>query len=94
MSSCKCIENTFLKSCQKGDLKKVKACIDLGADVNVIDEDGTWKWFGLKYAAYYNYRDILVTLLSHPDIDVNAKDIFNMTALMIACIMGNIQTVQ
>ena len=56
MSSCKCFPNMFLKSCKNGDVKKVKACLELGVDVNVLDEDGTWVWFGLKYAAYYQLQ--------------------------------------
>ena len=42
MTSCKCyfLEKTFLEACFFDDIKKVKACIELGVDVNVkIQED-------------------------------------------------------
>ena len=66
------LEDTFLKACQENDLTKVRACIDLGVDVNFEGHDGD---FGLLISAGRNHLELFDVLLRHPDIDVNKKGV-------------------
>ena len=77
------IENAFLVACEANNLKKVQECIELGVDVNTKSSDGYW--FGLKIAVTENNEELLDLLLSHPNIDVNTRDNYQNTALIVAC---------
>ena len=85
---CEHLSDKFLKSCQNNNLEDVKACIQLKVDVNVKRKDCS-KYFGLSYAAWYNFPDLCDVLLSHPSIDVNNKGGgYDGTALMRSCGRG------
>ena len=63
------------------------ALIGAGADVNCARQRNGWS--GLHYAAWYDHQDLLELLLEQPDVNVNSKDINNLTPLMMACAKGN-----
>ena len=65
--------------CRSGTLDQVKAALEAGADPNTTE--GQWNWTCLMVAVYDERADIVDLLLSHPSIDVNAKDIGLDTAL-------------
>ena len=64
------LEKTFLEACDKGDLVKAKACIDLGVDVNCVDQRG---YFPLLVAVVNGNMDLFNILMAHPQIDINKE---------------------
>ena len=52
-------------------------------NVNAGNNDG---YTALMYAAHFNHLDMVVSLMNHPGIDVNAQDSYNQTALHLAVI--------
>ena len=79
----KSIEKAFLNACVDNDLKKVQECIELGVDVNCKSSD--YCWFGLKIAVRENNEELLDLLLSQPNINVNNRDTYQNTALIVSC---------
>merc|ERR1712130_1017300 len=75
------LSETFLEACAENDQQKVRACLDLGVDVNSKDL-GNDDWFGLLYAANHNYIELCEILLGQPGIDVNQTSNSGYTALM------------
>ena len=73
--------------CRSGQLDQVKAALEAGADPNTTE--GQWNWTCLMVAVYDERADIVDLLLSHPSIDVNAKDSELDTALHKACLFFN-----
>ena len=54
------LEETFLMACRENDRTKVRACLDLGVNVNAKNISG---WFGLMWAAFHNFFDLCKMLL-------------------------------
>ena len=79
------LEETFLETCDNGDLVKAKAWIYLGVNVNCHDDqDGD---FPLLFAVVDGNMDLFNILMAHPQIDVNKTleiegDVGGGTALM------------
>ena len=91
----------FITSCQDNELDKVKACVLLGVDVNIVSEDGQWS--GLTIAAHKKFPQLLDLLLSQPGIDVNLATVAesvtgrswgNWTPLLFACQAGHQEMVR
>ena len=68
--------------CRSGELDQVKAALEAGADPNTTE--GQWIWTCLMVAVWNRHVDMVDLLLSHPRIDVNAKDTALNTALHTA----------
>ena len=83
------VKEIFLSACTRNDLAMVGQLLDLqpiGADVDWkdVNDGGT----GLHIAAGKNYMELLELLLAH-GADVNIKDKFERTPLMVACSRGH-----
>ena len=76
------LSETFLKACDENDLQKVRACLELGVDVNTKDKYNA----GLHYAASNNNIELCEILLSQHGIDVNQVNSDGQTALMVSCL--------
>ncbi len=70
----------FLELVKTGAPQEVQAIINIGADLNARDNDGSTP---LMYAAEFNGPDVITTLLK-AGADVNAQDNNGVTALMVA----------
>ena len=80
----KTVLDLFLDASRAGDLELVRNLLRWGADVNwqdVADELRT----GLHCAAIMEHGDVVDLLLAQPGVDVNIRDEYNETPLMIAC---------
>ena len=91
------VKELFIEACQKNELEKVKACITLGVDINLVTDDG--KWSGLTAAAHNGSLETLDHLLTLPTIDVNIKttgsDTYGkVTAFHQACRSGKLDVVK
>lgn len=64
----------------------VQLLVEVGADVNICDEDGST---ALMCAAEHGHMEIVKTLMTHPDINVPATDNDGLTALAIAMEAGH-----
>ncbi len=73
----------LLSAIQSGLTESFNTLINAGADVNVCDRHGDSP---LSSAIRYGTIDMVTTLLSHPDINVNLADKFGLTPLHVACI--------
>ena len=73
-------------ACQKGNNKTINVLLNVGADPNIANADG---YTCLHWAALnHQYLEILQGMISH-GADVNATSKKKVTALMVACHMGN-----
>ena len=63
------LDQEFLKYCGEGEMKKVEACLTLGADVNTDDSFKS----GLSIAAEKINLELLDFLLSQSNINVNQE---------------------
>ncbi len=73
-----------------GDVEATRAVLET-TDVNVVDGDG---WTALHIAVHGQRRDLTRLLLEHPDIDVNARNKWRSTPLMLAASSGNLDMVE
>lgn len=73
--------SVFISALINGDVNTVRHRLDKGVDVNVIDDEANWT--PLLYASAYNHPDI-VRLLLERGADVNAKNIQDLTPIMLA----------
>jgi len=69
------------------DVEGVVSEIALGTNVNTRDENG---WTPLINAAFAEAVETVEVLIKHPDVDVNAFGDDGVTALMNACLVGNV----
>ena len=81
----------FLKACDEGDLELVRVLLARGADVN-WRRDKYYFFSGLHSAT--NYGDLLDLLLAQPGLEVNIRDKYNRTPLMVACGWGSENSVR
>ena len=82
-----CLHCTYFESIHRGNVSKVKACVELDPDlVNVKNKN---KYAGLHYAAEYGNTELCEFLVTCSDIDINTTDNTNLTPLMVSCINGN-----
>jgi len=84
----------FFKAAEEGDVKRLRLLVeDLAFDCN---HRGSYKRTPLIRAAGNGHRQAVQVLLSSciGDINVNAQDIFGMTAIMFACQRGDINVVE
>ena len=81
------MKEIFLKACQDNELNKVRSLLVFNVDVNwTRDDDG---WSGLNSAARRNYGELLELLLAQTEVNVNMRDKYNWTPLMVACDWGH-----
>ena len=90
------LEKTFLEACRKSDYTKVRACLDLGVNVNA--EDSNYE-FGLILAVLRNDIELCEMLLGHPGIHVNQTYFDDYTGerytpLMMSCVRGHEEITQ
>jgi len=85
------VNHCYITACQNGELEKVKAALVLGCDVNYSDTKKP-HLTGLIIAAGSgdSHLPILTTILQTQGVDVNKTSKGNNTALMMACIAGNL----
>ena len=78
----------LINACKRNELKKVIKSINLGADVNIITDDGLTP---LYIACYKGQKDIVNVLLSQESIDINKATATDngITPLYIACEKGH-----
>ena len=76
------LENELLKAVLAGDVVKVKALIEEGADVNAKNENG---WSPLHWAVMLEHKEIVELLIAH-GADVNAKNKWGWTPLHMAAL--------
>ena len=73
-----------------GDIQAIRSALAT-ANVNVADCDG---WTALHIAVHSQHRDMIRALLEHPDIDVNCRNRWKSTPLMLAAGSGNLDIVE
>ena len=83
-------ESELIRAAIAGDNEAVVAALAT-TDVNVVDDDG---WTALHIAVHGQRRDLARLLLEHPDIDVNARNRWRSTPLMLAASSGNLDIVE
>ena len=74
--------------CRDGKLEEVREELEAGADPNTTG--GPLKRTLLMEAAARDHREVVGLLLSSPGIQVNAKSMYNRTALHLACLHGSV----
>jgi len=84
------MELDFLRAAKNGNIKKARALINQGVDVNTKTDQGI---SGLMIATYWNNIEI-VKLLIDGSANVNEKDNYGETALMRAARRGNTEIVE
>ena len=81
-------ETALMIACKKGFEKIAKRLLEV-PDICVNGRSKDGNWFALKYAVSKDNLKILNLLLSHHKIDVNNRDAYNFTALMLSCYEGH-----
>ncbi|XP_056630728.1 putative ankyrin repeat protein RF_0381 [Diorhabda sublineata] len=85
------LKKTFIEAVQQSNLIFLKACLNLGVDINVDIEDGDT---ALHLAAEKCDMPVLKYLLTSPKVDINRKNNTGLTPLMKACIFNCREVVQ
>ena len=83
-------ETVLMIACQKGNTDAIDALLNAGADPKSIDANGA---SCLHYASDGDCRKEVLQKLIDCGADVNIKSKENRTALMIACLNGNIDAI-
>ncbi|KAL9625537.1 MAG: hypothetical protein Q9160_000248 [Pyrenula sp. 1 TL-2023] len=78
----------LIAAAQGGNVSIVKAILDAGADVNILQNEQESRGNALMRAADYDHVDVVHELIERA-IDWNAKDTFNRSALHSAAINGS-----
>jgi len=73
--------NLLWKKCEAGKLEEAREAVQAGADPNTR----LFNYTCLMTAAEENHDEVVALLLAHPNIQVNAKNQWNSTALHLAC---------
>jgi hypothetical protein len=87
----------FQEACLEGKFDVIVKCIiEKELDINTIfyeENDGYsfQLWSPLRIATYKGYSNIVNFLLSCPNININAHDIYKRSSLSIACHRGNVE---
>ena len=80
----------LMLACEKGNKDAINVLLNSGSDSNIADADGDTC---LHYAVRNDCCiEVLQVIISH-SADVNAANISNVTALMIACQKGNVDAI-
>ena len=80
----------LMKGCKKGNKEVINVLLNAGADPNIADANGD-TWF--HYAAQNKkHPEVLQGIISQ-GVDVHATNKNDVTALMLACINGNIDDI-
>ena len=80
----------LMEACKEGNLDTIKTLLNAGADPNIADIDGhTW----IHYAIIADNSKETVQSIVSLGADVNTTNNHSITALMIACMKGNIDAV-
>ncbi|KAF2231415.1 ankyrin, partial [Viridothelium virens] len=74
-------------ACRRGHLKTVQALLSCGADVNLIDH-GYYDRTPLILAVELGRYEMVKSLLAHPNIAINQRDVLGCTALWHAATRG------
>ena len=78
----------FIFICRKGQLQQARLTLEAGADPNSM-VDG---WTCLTAAVMYDHSEVVSLLLSHPNINPNAKGVLGGSALHVACFRGSMDS--
>ena len=81
-------QNSLWEKCRDGRLEEVREELEAGADPNTTG--GPFNRTLLMEAAVKDHREMVSLLLSSLGIQVNAKNMFNETALHLACFYGSV----
>ena len=81
-------EQSFWRLCNKGDIERVQAAIDNGADVNEANHMGGT---ALMFAINKSHNNVVQVLLHHPQIDIKKVDLDGSSALHCAVIGDNLE---
>ena len=82
------MKDSFINACKENSRSLVRELLSKGADVNWrTDDDDVWS--GLHIAARFNYGELLELLLAQTGVDVNIRNNYNKTPLMVACYKGH-----
>jgi ankyrin repeat protein/class 3 adenylate cyclase/tRNA A-37 threonylcarbamoyl transferase component Bud32 len=85
------VNKNLLHAALFGDTTVIQQCFDKGADVNTRDFNGDTP---LIIAVKYRHNAIVPFLLNNKEININAKNKYGITALMIASVRDDQPTVQ
>ena len=77
----------LLSAAKSGNLERVIYELANGADINYRTRDYDYN-SPLRQACYYEHVDIVNELLSHKEIDVNIRDYYQRTPLIVICKLG------
>ena len=77
----------LMTACSKGNTGAINILMNAGADPNIADNDG---YTCLHYAARGDGSTEVVEAIITHGADLNARNIFNVTAIMLACEKGNL----
>ena len=79
----------FIFICRNGQLQQARLTLEAGADPNSM-VDG---WTCLTAAVMYDHSEVVSLLLSHPNINPNAKSgLLEVSALHVACYRGSMDS--
>ena len=81
------LNNLLWEKCDYGRVEEARQALAAGADPNA--RGGLFNGTCLMVAATFDHDRVVELLLSTPNIQVNAKNKYDMTALHFACYTGN-----
>ena len=87
-SSVMAAPNTLYFICQNGQLQQARLTLEAGADPNTMVDGYTC----LTAAVMYDHSEVVSLLLSHPNINPNAKGLLGASALHVACFRGSMDS--
>ena len=88
-SSVMAAPNTLYFICRNGQLQQARLTLEAGADPNTMVDGYTC----LTAAVMYDHSEVVSLLLSHPNINPNAKSgLLEVSALHVACYQGSMDS--